>query len=107
MQSSSYRRLPEQFYARLGPTPVARPRLIQFNAALASDLGLELDAGDEDKLAALFSGNQLPPGIEPIAAAYAGHQFGHFVPQLGDGRAILIGEARDRAGNWRDIQLKG
>ncbi len=107
MQPSSYMRLPEHFYARLGPTPVARPRLIQFNTALAAELGLELDGSDDNKLAALFSGNQLPPGVEPIAAAYAGHQFGHFVPQLGDGRAILIGEARDRAGNWRDIQLKG
>ncbi len=107
MQSSSYVRLPEHFYARLAPTPVARPRLIRFNAPLAAELGLEGAGYDDDRLAALFSGNQLPPAVEPIAAAYAGHQFGHFVPQLGDGRAILIGEARDRAGNWHDIQLKG
>ena len=107
MQPSSYARLPQQFYARLGPTPVARPRLIQFNRALALELGLGVDGLDDEALAAIFSGNRLPAGVEPIAAAYAGHQFGYFVPQLGDGRAILIGEARDRSGVLRDIQLKG
>jgi uncharacterized protein YdiU (UPF0061 family) len=107
MQPSSYGRLPPQFYARLNPTPVASPRLIQFNRPLALELGLAFDALDDAALAAIFSGNQLPAGVEPIAAAYAGHQFGFFVPQLGDGRAILIGEARDRSGALRDIQLKG
>ena len=107
MQTSSYARLPQQFYARLDPTPVARPRLIQFNRALARDLGLALDGLDDEALAQMFSGNRLPSGVEPIATAYAGHQFGYFVPQLGDGRAILIGEARDRSGQLRDIQLKG
>jgi len=105
--SSSYARLPEHFYARLRPTPVARPRLIKLNAALALELGLELDTADDAALAALFAGNVLPAGAEPIAMAYAGHQFGHFVPQLGDGRAILLGELQDRAGVRRDLQLKG
>jgi len=107
MQPSSYARLPEHFYARLAPTPVAKPRLIQFNRLLAEELGLQIDAADAEALAATFSGNRLPPGAEPIAMAYAGHQFGYFVPQLGDGRAILLGEVRDRTGVRRDIQLKG
>lgn len=107
MQSSSYTRLPDYFYARLGPTPVAQPRLIRFNHALAGELGLDLEGFDDAALAELFSGNRLPPGADPIALVYAGHQFGHFVPQLGDGRALLIGEARDRSGALRDIQLKG
>jgi len=72
MQPSSYARLPPHFYARLGPTPVARPRLIQFNRPLSAELGLALDGLDDDSLAAIFSGNQLPTGIEPIATAYAG-----------------------------------
>ena len=104
---SAYSRLPEYFYARLAPTPVAQPRLIQFNAALASELGLDARDTDGAALAALFSGNQLPPELAPIAMAYAGHQFGHFVPQLGDGRAILIADAVDRSGARRDVQLKG
>jgi uncharacterized protein YdiU (UPF0061 family) len=86
---------------------VSRPRLIRFNRLLSEDLGLGLQDLGDDALAALFSGNQLPPGVEPIATAYAGHQFGYFVPQLGDGRALLIGETRDRSGALRDIQLKG
>jgi serine/tyrosine/threonine adenylyltransferase len=104
---SSYLGLPERFYSRLAPTPVARPRLIKFNHALAAELGGELDGIEAGAAAELFSGNTLPPGAEPIAMAYAGHQFGHFVPQLGDGRAILLGEAPDQAGVRRDIQLKG
>jgi uncharacterized protein YdiU (UPF0061 family) len=86
---------------------VAAPRTIKLNHTLAADLNLQLEGLDEAAIAALFSGNVLPPGSVPIAMAYAGHQFGHFVPQLGDGRAILIGESRDRAGVSRDIQLKG
>jgi protein adenylyltransferase len=104
---SSYASLPERFFARVAPTPVSSPRLIKFNETLAADLQLSLPAADAESQAALFSGNILPPGSEPIAMAYAGHQFGHFVPQLGDGRAILIGETRDRGGMLRDIQLKG
>jgi uncharacterized protein YdiU (UPF0061 family) len=105
--SNSYARLPERFFARLGPTPVARPRLIKFNDALASELGIDTGGLGPDALAAIFAGNAPPPGAEPIAMAYAGHQFGHFVPRLGDGRAILLGEVLDRNGKRRDIQWKG
>jgi uncharacterized protein YdiU (UPF0061 family) len=104
---SSYASLPDRFFARVAPTPVAAPRLLRFNRELAAGLNLELDGLDPRVLAGVFSGNALPPGAIPIAMAYAGHQFGHFVPQLGDGRAILLGEMRDEAGTRRDIQLKG
>lgn len=105
--SNTYARLPAHFYARVAPTPVARPRLLALNGALAQELGLELAGQEADTLAALFAGNQLAEGSEPIALAYAGHQFGGFSPQLGDGRAILLGEVRDTTGVLRDIQLKG
>ena len=105
--SNSYARLPEHFFARLSPTPVARPRLITFNESLASELRVDTRGLEPDELAAVFAGNVMPPGAEPIAMAYAGHQFGNFVPQLGDGRAILLGEVLDRNGERRDIQLKG
>jgi uncharacterized protein YdiU (UPF0061 family) len=104
---SSYASLPERFFARVQPTQVAAPHLIKLNQALATDLNIDVSALDAPALANLFSGNVLPQGAVPIALAYAGHQFGHFVPQLGDGRAILIGEMRDRSGVLRDIQLKG
>ncbi|MFS8111564.1 YdiU family protein [Rhizobium jaguaris] len=103
---NSYVHLPPQFFAEQAPAPVAAPRLIKFNTALARDLGLDADALERDG-AAIFSGNKLLPGSQPIAMAYAGHQFGGFVPQLGDGRAILLGEVIDRGGRRRDIQLKG
>jgi serine/tyrosine/threonine adenylyltransferase len=105
--SNSYARLPERFFARLAPTPAARPRLIEFNESLASELGVDAKGVQQDELAAVFAGNVTPPGAEPIAMAYAGHQFGSFVPQLGDGRAILLGEVLDRNGGRRDVQLKG
>jgi serine/tyrosine/threonine adenylyltransferase len=104
---SSYASLPERFFARVQPTQVAAPHLIKLNQALATDLNIDVSALDAAALANLFSGNVLPQGAVPIALVYAGHQFGHFVPQLGDGRAILIGEMRDRSGVLRDIQLKG
>jgi len=107
MHSSSYARLPERFFARVDPTPVAAPRLLRFNHELAAAIGLDVAGRDDAALAALFSGNARFPGTEPIAAVYAGHQFGHFVPQLGDGRALLLGEALDRDGTRRDVQLKG
>jgi serine/tyrosine/threonine adenylyltransferase len=107
MNRSSYAGLPERFFARVDPIPVAKPRLLRFNHALGLELGLAVGDLDAEALAGLFSGNIIPPGVEPIAMAYAGHQFGHFVPQLGDGRAILMGEVLDRAGVRRDIQLKG
>ena len=105
--SNSYASLPGDFYARLDPIPVADPRLIVFNRALASELGLERGSLDDAALAGIFSGNSVPEGADPVATAYAGHQFGQFVPRLGDGRAILLGEVIDRAGVRRDIQLKG
>lgn len=104
---NSYARLPAHFFEPTRPAQVAAPRLIRFNAALAEELGLTLEADDEDRLAALFSGNALPDGAAPLAMAYSGHQFGQFNPQLGDGRAILIGEVVDSQGRRRDIQLKG
>jgi uncharacterized protein YdiU (UPF0061 family) len=107
MNRSSYAGLPEHFFARLNPVPVAEPRLLRFNHALGAELGLDIGGLDDQALARMFSGNVVPQGVEPLAMAYAGHQFGHFVPQLGDGRAILLGEARDRAGARRDIHLKG
>ncbi len=102
----SYLALPPRFYARVSPTPVADPRLVVFNRPLATELGLDPDAL-EPEAAALFSGNQLAEDASPLAMAYAGHQFAHFVPQLGDGRAILLGEIKGRDGVLRDIQLKG
>jgi uncharacterized protein YdiU (UPF0061 family) len=104
---NSYARLPETFFSRQAPVPVESPRLLLFNRPLAEALGLDVAAIEALGPAALFSGNRLPDGAEPIAAAYAGHQFGGFSPQLGDGRAILLGEVIDRAGQRRDIQLKG
>jgi uncharacterized protein YdiU (UPF0061 family) len=104
---STYARLPDRFFARVAPTPVAAPRLIRVNAPLAAELGLDPDwlAGEEG--VAVLAGNRVPETATPIATAYAGHQFGGFVPQLGDGRAILLGEVIDRGGTRRDVQLKG
>jgi serine/tyrosine/threonine adenylyltransferase len=107
MNRSTYAALPERFFARVKPTPVPQPLLLKFNEALAADLGFDIAEPDAEALAQLFSGNAVPQDLEPIAMAYAGHQFGQFVPQLGDGRAILLGEARDAGGTHRDIQLKG
>lgn len=104
---NSYARLPEAFFARLDPVEVRSPRLVQFNANLARDLGLRLEGLSEERLAAVFSGNEIPDGAEPLAMAYAGHQFGGFSPQLGDGRAILLGEVVDANGARFDVQLKG
>ena len=102
----TYADLPARFYERVAPAVVADPKRVVFNRPLAVELGLEAEAVERDA-AALFSGNQLPEDASPLAMAYAGHQFGGFVPRLGDGRAILLGELRDRDGMLRDIQLKG
>src|SRR3954452_15372249 len=104
---NTYSALPANFYARVAPTPVAAPRLIKLNRALAVHLGLDPDVLESAEGAEILAGKRLPDGADPIAMAYAGHQFGHFVPQLGDGRAILLGEVIDRDGVRRDIQLKG
>ncbi len=103
---NSYARLPQAFFARQTPSHAAEPWLIKLNEPLAEELGLDVEALKRDG-ADIFSGNLLPDGADPLAMAYAGHQFGSFVPQLGDGRAILLGEVIDRTGNRRDIQLKG
>ena len=102
---NSYARLPPAFYTALPPTPVAAPQLVAFNQALAEELRIDVDA--LHNRAALFSGNVVPEGAHPLAQLYAGHQFGTYNPQLGDGRAILLGEVLDQKGQRRDIQLKG
>ena len=104
---NSYARLPERFFARLPPTPVAAPRLIRLNDALARHLRLNPEMLKSAEGVAVLAGNRVPQSGEPLAMAYAGHQFGAFVPQLGDGRAILLGEVVDVDGVRRDIQLKG
>nr|WP_294545799.1 YdiU family protein [uncultured Rhodopila sp.] len=104
---NSYARLPDRFYARLEPKPIAAPRLVRLNTALAGQLGIDPEELASPDGVAMLAGNAVPPGAEPIAQAYAGHQFGHFVPQLGDGRACLLGEVTGRDGIRRDIQLKG
>ncbi len=103
---NSYARLPDRFYARVTPTPVAKPRLLRLNRPLAEALGFDPDQLSGPEGVAALAGNGVPEGAEPIAMAYAGHQFGNFTPQLGDGRAILLGEVVGRDGR-RDIQLKG
>jgi uncharacterized protein YdiU (UPF0061 family) len=104
---NTYARLPKRFYARLDPKPVAAPQLVQVNAELTHLLGLDAEELASPEGVEVLAGNRLPEGAEAIALAYAGHQFGHFVPQLGDGRAILLGEVVGRDGLRRDIQLKG
>ena len=103
---NSYARLPKSFFECIKPTPVKEPKLIRFNKPLAKEIGLNV-IEDNDILSDIFSGNILPEGSEPIALNYAGHQFGYFVPQLGDGRAILLGEIVNNGGCRFDIQLKG
>ncbi len=104
---NTYAALPANFFARVAPTPVTSPRLIKLNRPLAVQLGLDPDRLDSPEGAEILAGKRIPDGADPIAMAYAGHQFGHFVPQLGDGRAILLGEVIDADGIRRDIQLKG
>lgn len=104
---NTYARLPARFHARVNPTPVQAPALIRTNETLATELGLDAAALVSPAGIAMLAGNSIAPGSEPLAQAYAGHQFGHFSPQLGDGRAILLGEITDPAGRRYDIQLKG
>jgi uncharacterized protein YdiU (UPF0061 family) len=101
--ANSYVKLPGHFYHRVQPSSSVEPTLIAFNEKLAESLGIRWEYSSERDLAEVFSGKRLPEGADPIAMAYAGHQFGHFVPQLGDGRALLIGEV---SGQY-DVQLKG
>ncbi|NEX22190.1 YdiU family protein [Thiorhodococcus mannitoliphagus] len=104
---NTYAALPDHFYARLAPVPVKLPELVKLNGALAEQLGLDPDALAAPDGVAMLAGNQVPDGADPLAMAYAGHQFGNFVPQLGDGRAILLGEILAPDGERFDIQLKG
>jgi len=103
---NSYLELGEDFFSRVEPEPVAQPRLIRFNHELATGLGIDVDALDDDSKTAIFSGNAVPEGAVPLAMVYAGHQFGGYSARLGDGRAILLGEVVAN-GERHDIQLKG
>jgi len=104
---NSYARLPATLYARLDPAPVTAPRLLKLNTALAESLGLDPEALASPEGVEVLAGNRVPEGATPVALAYAGHQFGQFVPLLGDGRAILLGEVVGPDGERHDIQLKG
>ncbi len=104
---NSYARLPDAFFKRVAPTPVANPRMIQVNHNLAAELGFDAAKLDSLEGLAILAGNQQADGSDPLAMAYSGHQFGGFSPQLGDGRAILLGEVVGKDGVRRDIQLKG
>ncbi len=105
--SHTYSKLPPFFYQKIKPQPVKNPKLIEFNLELSKFLNINSNDIDKKVGGLIFSGNHLPDGAQPIAMAYAGHQFGNFVPQLGDGRAILIGELIASNGKRFDIQLKG
>ncbi len=104
---NAYARLPERFYARLNPVPVPAPSLVKLNVELARNLNLDPDALASPEGVEILAGNRVALGSEPLALAYAGHQFGYFVPRLGDGRANLLGEVIARDGARYDIQLKG
>ncbi len=104
---NTYARELEGLYVPWKATEAPQPALVKLNRELAEELGLDAKALDSTAGALLFSGNRLPPGAATIAQAYAGHQFGGFVPQLGDGRALLLGEVIDRHGRRRDIAFKG
>jgi uncharacterized protein YdiU (UPF0061 family) len=105
--SHTYAALPPRFHAAVRPTAVRAPSLIAWNDSLATELGIDVTAVDSAQLARYCAGNDVPPGAHPLAMAYAGHQFGSFVPQLGDGRALLLGEVIDARGERRDLQWKG
>ena len=104
---NTFARLPDSFHSRLHPTPLPAPYLVSFNANAAHLIDLDSAETSRADFAEHFTGNRLLPGADPLSMLYAGHQFGHFVPQLGDGRAILLGEIRNRAGELWDVQLKG
>lgn len=104
---NTYSRLPERFFSRTSPHAVQAPALFKLNTALAEQLGLDADQLRTEAGISVLAGNSVPNGAEPLAMAYAGHQFGNWVPQLGDGRAVLLGEVLDRDGVRFDLQLKG
>ena len=104
---NTYAQLPERFFVKREPARVPEPKLIRFNRELAAKLSIDTDWLESADGVATLAGNAIPEGAEPIAQAYAGHQFGGFSPQLGDGRAILLGEVIDADGARHDLQLKG
>jgi uncharacterized protein YdiU (UPF0061 family) len=104
---NSYASLPARFFTRQPPTPVRAPALLLLNRTLAEALGIDPDLLCAPEGVAMLAGNRVPEGADPLAQVYAGHQFGGWVPQLGDGRALLLGEVIGRDGRRRDIQLKG
>jgi serine/tyrosine/threonine adenylyltransferase len=104
---NTYARLPDRFFARQDPVPVSAPGLIAVNETLARELGLDPVALASETGVAVLTGNAVPDGAAPLAQAYAGHQFGGWSPQLGDGRALLLGEVIARDGSRQDVQLKG
>jgi uncharacterized protein YdiU (UPF0061 family) len=104
---NTFATLPDSFHSRLSPTPLPDPYLVSFNANAAQLIDLDSAEAARADFAEHFTGNRLLPGADPLSMLYAGHQFGHFVPQLGDGRAILLGEVRNRSGELWDVQLKG
>jgi uncharacterized protein YdiU (UPF0061 family) len=104
---NSFARLPEAYYSRVCPTPVPDPYLVCYSPEALALLDLDASEMTRPELIEALAGNQLMPGMDAVAALYAGHQFGHFVPQLGDGRAILLGEVKNAAGQGWEIQLKG
>ena len=106
--SNSFTALPPVFYSRVAPTPFeTEPTLMHFNAQAAALLDLDPSVQHDPRFVEVFSGKHRLPGMDPIAMLYAGHQFGHYVPQLGDGRAILLGETANRRGEKWELQLKG
>ena len=107
LNNSVIDQLSEEFYSHTNITKIVQPQLLQFNHALAEFLGLDVCDQPDGQLAEFFSGQSLPPIVKPIALAYAGHQFGQFVPQLGDGRAVLLGDVVASDAQSYDIQLKG
>ncbi len=104
---NTYARLPESFYARVEPTPLPNPHLVSFNPDASALLDLDPDEAKRPEFAGVFGGQLLVPGMEPVAMLYSGHQFGIYAGQLGDGRAILLGEVRNDRGEKWDLQLKG
>ncbi len=105
---NSYARLPQAFYVKVNPTPfTSNPYLVSFNPAAAKLIDLDPGEAKRQEFAALFGGRMLAPGMDPLAMLYSGHQFGVYVPQLGDGRAILLGEATNACGERWDLHLKG
>jgi len=105
--SNTYAKLPKNFYEEIKPIPVKNPKLLNLNKELTKFLNIDSQLITEDNGKLIFSGNLIPEGAQPLAMAYAGHQFGNFVPKLGDGRAILIGELIATDGKRYDLQLKG